>query len=181
MKANRLSIPDVLRIEPKVFCDDRGFFFESFSQAQFEQAIGRRVTSVQGNHSCIAKNVLRGLHHQIQQPKGKLLRVVQGEMFVVAVDLLKSIPTFGHWVGEVLSAQNKLQLWVPEGFAHVFVVLNDTAEFFCKTTDYSAPAYERRIDWNDPTIGLQWPAGVAPILSAKDAQGQAFAQAEVFS
>lgn len=181
MKISRLAIPDVVLIEPQVFGDDRGFFFESFNQAQFEEAIGRPATFVQDNHSRSAKNVLRGLHYQIQQPQGKLVRVVQGEVFDVAVDLRKSSPTIGQWVGEVLSADNKRQLWVPEGFAHGFVVLSDTAEFLYKTTDYYAPAHERSIAWNDPTIGIQWPAGVAPILSAKDAQGLAFTLAEVFA
>ena len=181
MQATRLAIPDVVLIEPKVFGDERGFFFESFNQAQFEKAIGRPANFVQDNHSRSAKNVLRGLHYQIQQPQGKLVRVVQGQVFDVAVDLRKSSPTFGQWVGEVLSADNKRQLWVPEGFAHGFVVLSDTAEFLYKTTDYYAPAYERSIAWNDPAIGIQWPSGVVPILSAKDAQGQAFEQAEVFA
>ena len=181
MQATRLAIPDVVLIEPKVFGDDRGFFFESFNQARFEEAIGRPANFVQDNHSRSTKNVLRGLHYQIQQPQGKLVRVVQGKVFDVAVDLRKSSPTFGQWVGEVLTADNKRQLWVPEGFAHGFVVLSDTAEFLYKTTDYYAPAHERSIVWNDPAIGIQWPSGVVPILSAKDAQGQAFAQAEVFA
>ncbi|MDH1380950.1 dTDP-4-dehydrorhamnose 3,5-epimerase [Comamonas aquatica] len=181
MKATRLAIPDVVLIEPKVFGDDRGFFFESFNQARFEEAIGRSANFVQDNHSRSAKNVLRGLHYQIQQAQGKLVRVVQGEVFDVAVDLRKSSPTFGQWVGEVLSAHNKRQLWVPEGFAHGFVVLSETAEFLYKTTDYYAPAYERSIAWNDPALGIEWPAGVVPILSAKDVEGQTFAQAEVFA
>lgn len=180
MQATRLTIPDVVLIEPKVFGDDRGFFFESFHHARFEEAIGRPVQFVQDNHSRSAKNVLRGLHYQIQQPQGKLVRVVQGEVFDVAVDLRKSSETFGQWVGEVLSADNKRQLWVPEGFAHGFVVLSDTAEFLYKTTDYYAPAYERCIVWNDPDIGLDWPAGIAPKLSEKDSRGLTFTQAEVF-
>lgn len=181
MKATPLAIPDVVLIEPKVFGDERGFFFESFNQAQFQDAIGKPVQFKQDNHSRSAKNVLRGLHYQIQQPQGKLVRVVQGEVFDVAVDLRKSSPTFGQWVSEILSAQNNRQVWIPEGFAHGFVVLSDTAEFLYKTTDYYAQAYERSIAWNDPGIGVQWPAGVEPILSAKDAQGLAFAQAEVFA
>lgn len=181
MKALPLSIPDVVLIEPKVFGDERGFFFESFNQARFEEAIGKSVQFVQDNHSRSVRNVLRGLHYQIQQPQGKLVRVVQGEVFDVAVDLRKSSKTFGQWVGEVLSADNKRQLWIPEGFAHGFVVLSDTAEFLYKTTDYYAPAYERCIRWNDPTLRIQWPAGVQPILSAKDAQGKAFTEAEVFA
>lgn len=181
MKATPLAIPDVILIEPKVFGDERGFFFESFNQAQFEQAIGKPMQFVQDNHSRSAKHVLRGLHYQIQQPQGKLVRVVQGEVFDVAVDLRKNSPTFGQWVGEILSADNKRQLWVPEGFAHGFVVMSDTAEFLYKTTDYYAPAHERCILWNDATLAIQWPAGIGPILSAKDAQGKPFIEAEVFA
>ena len=181
MKATPLAIPDVVLIEPKVFGDERGFFFESFNQAQFEQAIGKSVQFVQDNHSRSARNVLRGLHYQIQQPQGKLVRVVQGEVFDVAVDLRKNSPTFGQWVGEILSADNKRQLWIPEGFAHGFVVLSETAEFLYKTTDYYAPAHERCILWNDATLAIQWPAGIQPILSAKDAQGKPFIEAEVFA
>mgnify|MGYP000340659013 CR=1 FL=1 len=181
MNAQRLAIPDVVLIEPKVFGDDRGFFFESFNHARFEEAIGRPVQFVQDNHSRSAQHVLRGLHYQIQQPQGKLVRVVQGEVFDVAVDLRKSSPTFGQWVGEVLSAHNKRQLWVPEGFAHGFVVLSDTAEVLYKTTDYYAPAFERSILWNDETVAIDWPAGIQPILSAKDAQGKPFAESEVFA
>ena len=181
MKATPLAIPDVILIEPKVFGDERGFFFESFNQAQFEQAIGTSVQFVQDNHSRSAKHVLRGLHYQIQQPQGKLVRVVQGEVFDVAVDLRKRSKTFGQWVGEILSAENKRQLWIPEGFAHGFVVLSDTAEFLYKTTDYYAPAHERCILWNDETLAIHWPAGIQPILSAKDAQGKAFVDAEVFA
>ncbi len=181
MKAIPLAIPDVILIEPKVFGDERGLFFESFNQAQFEEAIGKSVQFVQDNHSRSAKNVLRGLHYQIQQPQGKLVRVVQGEVFDVAVDLRKNSKTFGQWVGEILSAENKRQLWVPEGFAHGFVVLSDTAEFLYKTTDYYAPAHERCILWNDATLAIQWPAGIQPILSAKDAQGKPFIEAEVFA
>ncbi len=153
MKATPLAIPDVILLEPKVFGDDRGFFFESFNQAKFEAAIGRHVTFVQDNHSRSVKNVLRGLHYQIQQPQGKLVRVVQGEVFDVAVDIRKSSPTFGQWVGEILSAENKRHMWVPEGFAHGFLVISDTAECLYKTTDYYAPEHERCIVWNDPAIG----------------------------
>lgn len=181
MKATPLAVPDVVLIEPKVFGDERGFFFESFNQAQFEQAIGKSVQFVQDNHSLSARNVLRALHYQIQQPQGKLVRVVQGEVFDVAVDLRKSSKTFGHWVGEILSAENKRQLWIPEGFAHGFVVLSDTAEFLYKTTDYYAPAHECCILWSDATLAIQWPAGIQPILSAKDAQGKPFIEAEVFA
>lgn len=180
MQATRLAIPDVVLIEPKVFGDDRGFFFESFHHARFEEAIGRPVKFVQDNHSRSTQHVLRGLHYQIQQPQGKLVRVVQGEVFDVAVDLRKSSPTFGQWVGEVLSAHNKRQLWVPEGFAHGFVVLSETAEFLYKTTDYYAPAHERCIAWNDPDIGIDWPPGITPKLSEKDVGGLVFTQAEVF-
>lgn len=181
MKAIPLAIPDVVLIEPKVFGDERGFFFESFNQAQFEQAIGKSVQFVQDNHSRSAKNVLRGLHYQIRQPQGKLVRVVQGEVFDVAVDLRKSSKTFGQWVGETLSNDNKRQLWIPEGFAHGFVVLSETAEFLYKTTDYYAPAHERCIAWNDPTVGIQWPIDETPTLSAKDRQGKVLAEAEHFA
>jgi dTDP-4-dehydrorhamnose 3,5-epimerase len=180
MKATPLAIPDVVLIEPKVFGDDRGFFYESFNQAQFDAAVGRKVTFVQDNHSRSARNVLRGLHYQIQQPQGKLVRVVQGEVFDVAVDIRKSSPTFGKWVGEILSAENKRQLWVPEGFAHGFVVLSDSAEFLYKTTDYYAPAYERCIVWNDHSLGINWPIDGTPVLAGKDMQGTVFKAAEVF-
>lgn len=180
MKATRLAIPEVVLIEPKVFGDDRGFFFESFNQARFEEAIGRPATFVQDNHSRSAKNVLRGLHYQIQQPQGKLVRVVQGEVFDVAVDLRKSSHTFGQWVGEVLSADNKRQLWVPEGFAHGFLVLSDTAEFLYKTTEYYAPAYERSVHWNDNAIGIKWPTDCTPQLSAKDQAAVTLDKADLF-
>ncbi|MDH1683284.1 dTDP-4-dehydrorhamnose 3,5-epimerase [Pseudomonas chengduensis] len=180
MKATRLAIPDVIVFEPKVFGDERGFFFESFNQCQFEEAVGRPVQFVQDNHSRSVKNVLRGLHYQIQQPQGKLVRVVQGEVFDVAVDLRKSSNTFGRWVGKILSAENKHQLWIPEGFAHGFVTLSETADFLYKTTDYYAPAHERVISWNDTTLSIQWPTCIVPIHSEKDALGQPFAEAEVF-
>jgi len=181
VKATPTAIPDVLILEPKVFGDDRGFFFESFNARTFEQATGLKPEFVQDNHSKSAKNVLRGLHYQIQQPQGKLVRVVQGEVFDVAVDLRKSSETFGQWVGEVLSAENKRQMWVPEGFAHGFVVLSETAEFLYKTTDYYAPAHERCLAWNDPGVGIRWPLQGAPALSAKDQVGQPLAQAECFT
>jgi len=181
MKATPLAIPDVIVLEPKVFGDDRGFFFESFSQAKFEAAIGRHVTFVQDNHSRSVKNVLRGLHYQIQEPQGKLVRVVQGRVFDVAVDIRKSSPTFGQWVGEILSAENKRQMWVSEGFAHGFVVLSDTAECLYKTTAYYAPEHERCIAWNDPTIGIQWPVDGEPVLSVKDQQGQSLAEAGYYA
>src|SRR5690606_22947913 len=180
MIAKPLAIPDVILIEPKVFGDDRGFFYESFNQARFNEAVGRNVDFVQDNHSRSAQNVLRGLHYQIRQPQGKLVRVVAGEVFDVAVDLRKSSPTFGKWVGAHLSAQNKHQLWVPEGFAHGFVVLSETAEFLYKTTDYWAPEHERCIAWNDPQLGIDWHIQGEPRLSAKDAEGKPLASAEVF-
>jgi dTDP-4-dehydrorhamnose 3,5-epimerase len=182
MKATHLAIPDVVLIEPRVFGDDRGFFFESFNQRQFDEAVGRSVTFVQDNHSRSAKNVLRGLHYQIKQPQGKLVRVVQGEVFDVAVDLRKTSPTFGKWVGELLSAENKRQLWVPEGFAHGFVTLSEGAEFLYKTTDYYSPQYERCIRWDDPKLNIQWPVELGHVLlSSKDGQGMALDQAEVFA
>jgi len=181
MKATPLAIPDVILIEPKVFGDERGFFFESFNQAQFEQAIGKSVQFVQDNHSRSVKNVLRGLHYQIKQPQGKLVRVVQGEVFDVAVDLRKSSPTFGQWVGETLSADNKRQLWVPEGFAHGFLVLSDTAEFLYKTTDYYSPNHERCILWNDTDLAIDWHFMTDPLLSAKDGSPLPLRQAEIFA
>lgn len=177
MKITPTTIPDVLIIEPKVFGDERGFFLESFNQRAFSQATGLDVQFVQDNHSRSARGVLRGLHYQLQQPQGKLVRVVQGEVFDVAVDLRRSSPTFGQWVGETLSADNKRQLWIPQGFAHGFVVLSETAEFLYKTTDYYAPAHERCIAWNDPAIGIVWPQGLQPQLSAKDQAGLPLAQA----
>lgn len=181
MKATPLIIPDVVLFEPKVFGDERGFFYESFNQRTFEEVIGRPVQFVQDNHSRSTKGVLRGLHYQVQQAQGKLVRVVQGEVFDVAVDIRRSSVTFGQWVGAHLSAENKRQLWVPEGFAHGFVVLTETAEFLYKTTDYYAPAYERCIRWDDPEVGVDWPISEAPALSAKDQQGALLAQAEVFA
>jgi len=163
------KIPDVLIIEPMVFGDDRGFFFESFNQKAFNEATGLNVTFVQDNHSKSAKNVLRGLHYQVQQPQGKLVRVVQGEVFDVAVDIRKRSKTFGQWVGQILSAENKLQLWIPPGFAHGFVALSETAEFVYKTTDYYAPAFERCIAWNDPDLAIDWQFEGELVLSTKDA------------
>jgi dTDP-4-dehydrorhamnose 3,5-epimerase len=180
MQATPLSIPDVIIFEPKVFGDERGFFFESFNQRLFEEATGRQVQFVQDNHSRSAKNVLRGLHYQIRQAQGKLVRVTQGEVFDVVVDLRKSSPSFGQWVGAVLSADNKKQLWVPPGFAHGFVTLSDTAEFLYKTTDYWAPAFERSLLWNDPAIGIDWPHQGEPQLAAKDQAGRLLADAEVY-
>ena len=181
MKVIATAIPDVLIIEPKIFGDARGFFYESFNQARFEEAIGRPLNFVQDNHSCSGKGVLRGLHYQTQQPQGKLVRVTQGVVFDVAVDVRKSSPTFGQYVGIELSADNKRMLWIPEGFAHGFVVLSETAEFLYKTTDYYAPEYERCIAWNDPAINIQWPLQDEPVLSAKDLHGKLLAQADCFA
>ena len=171
MKATRLAIPDVVLIEPKVFGDARGFFFESFNQKAFNEATGTNHAFVQDNHSRSSRGVLRGLHYQIQQPQGKLVRVARGAVFDVAVDIRKSSPTFGQWVGAELSEDNQHQLWVPPGFAHGFLVLSESADFLYKTTDYYAPQHERSIAWNDPSIGISWPAlaqGQQPLLSAKD-------------
>lgn len=181
MKAQRLMIPEVVLLEPKVFGDERGFFFESFNQQDFEQVIGHAVHFVQDNHSKSTRHVLRGLHYQIQQAQGKLVRVVSGEVYDVAVDLRRSSDTFGRWVGAHLTADNKRQLWVPEGFAHGFVVLSDTAEFLYKTTDYYAPEHERCIIWNDATLAIDWPlGGASPTLSKKDSQAVALTHAEVY-
>lgn len=182
MQAVSTAIPDVLVLEPKVFGDVRGFFYESYNRRAFAQATGFDIDFVQDNHSRSARGVLRGLHYQIHQPQGKLVRVVAGEVFDVAVDLRRSSPTFGRWVGETLSAENKRMLWVPAGFAHGFVVLSDHAEFLYKTTDYYAPEHERCIRWDDPTLNIRWPETIAqPLLSAKDAQGVTLAAAEVFA
>lgn len=180
MTPTPLAISDVILLEPRVFGDDRGFFFESYNQRQFEQAIGRSASFVQDNHSRSARNVLRGLHYQIRQAQGKLVRVTAGAVFDVAVDLRKNSPSCGQWVGEILSAENKHQLWIPEGFAHGFVVLTDHAEFLYKTTDYWAPEHERCIAWNDPTLAIDWPFDGEPSLSTKDAKGSAFLDAELF-
>ena len=181
MKVTPTSIPSVLLIEPRVFGDTRGFFFESFNQRAFNQATGLDVNFVQDNHSRSSKGVLRGLHYQIQQPQGKLVRVVHGSVFDVTVDLRKSSPTFGQWVGVELTEDNHRQLWIPPGFAHGFYVLSDSADFLYKTTDYYAPEFECSLIWNDPTIGIEWPLNTQPIISAKDAQGKKLADAEVFS
>ena len=183
MNVTPTSLPEVLLIEPRVFADPRGFFFESFNQRAFEKAVGRPVGFVQDNHSLSSQGVLRGLHYQIVQPQGKLVRVVRGEVFDVAVDLRRSSPNFGKWTGALLSAENKRQLWVPEGFAHGFLVLSETAEFLYKTSDYYAPEHERSLLWNDPAIGIEWPlqrlAG-PPSLSPKDAAAAALVQADAF-
>lgn len=181
MQAIPATIPGLLIIEPKVFGDDRGFFFESFNQRDFEQLIGRPLQFVQDNHSRSARNVLRGLHYQIGQTQGKLVRVIAGEVFDVAVDLRRSSPTFGKWFGALLNAENKRMLWIPEGFAHGFLVLSEHAEFLYKTTDYWAAQHERCIAWNDPDLAIAWPLAGAPLLSAKDAAGKPFRQAELFA
>ena len=174
-------IPDLLIIEPKVFGDSRGFFFESFNAKNFASTTGLSVSFVQDNYSRSAKGVLRGLHYQVEQTQGKLVQVSQGAVFDVAVDIRKSSPTFGQWVGYELSDANHRQLWIPPGFAHGFMVLSESADFLYKTTDYYAPQHERRIAWNDPSIGIDWPKKITPLLSAKDQQGVSLAAAEVFA
>ena len=181
MQLQKTEIPDVLIIEPKVFGDDRGFFYESYNERRFAELTGVTPRFVQDNHSRSARNVLRGLHYQIRQPQGKLVRVTSGEVFDVAVDMRRSSPTFGRWVGVTLSAENKRQLWIPEGFAHGFVVTSESAEFLYKTTDYWAPEYERSVCWDDPAIGIEWPLQGTPQLSAKDQAGIALADAETFA
>ena len=181
MKAIPTNIPDVLIIEPQVFGDDRGFFLESFNAQKFASETGVKLEFVQDNHSRSAQNVLRGLHYQIHQPQGKLVRVVDGEVFDVAVDIRKSSATFGQWAGCLLSAENKRQLWVPPGFAHGFVVLSETADFLYKTTDYYAPQYERSILWNDPSLDIDWKIDTEPILSAKDKSAPTLETAELYS
>jgi dTDP-4-dehydrorhamnose 3,5-epimerase len=181
MKIVATALPDVLIIEPRVFGDARGFFFESFNEQAFRAATGLDVAFVQDNHSRSAKGVLRGLHYQIEQPQGKLVRVVRGAVFDVAVDLRQTSPTFGKWVGVDLSEENQRQLWVPAGFGHGFLTLSETADFLYKTTDYYAPAFERCIAWNDPALGIEWPLnGMAALLSQKDQAGVLLANAQVF-
>ena len=179
MKAIRTDIPDLLIIEPRVFGDDRGFFFESFNRRKFTELAGRDVDFVQDNHSRSVRNVLRGLHYQIQHPQAKLVRVVQGAVLDVAVDIRRSSATFRQYVAVELSAENKRMLWIPEGFAHGFVVLSDTAEFLYKTTDYWYPEHERCIRWDDPALAIDWRLQAAPALSGKDAQGKTLAEAEL--
>lgn len=178
MKVTPTAIPDVLLIEPKIFGDTRGFFFESFNQKSFNEATGLDVSFVQDNHSRSTKGVLRGLHYQVQQPQGKLVRVVRGAVFDVAVDIRKGSPTFGRWVGAELSEDNHRQFWVPAGLAHGFLVLSETADFLYKTTDYYAPQHERCIAWDDPDIGIDWPTTATPQLSAKDQLGKPLASAD---
>lgn len=181
MKIIPTNIPDVLIIEPTVYGDDRGFFYESFNQRLWNEATGLNCEFVQDNHSRSVKNVLRGLHYQINHPQGKLVRVTVGEVFDVAVDIRQKSPTFGQWVGVTLTAANKRQLWVPEGFAHGFVVVSDVAEFLYKTTDYWYPEFERSIIWNDPLLAIEWPLEGEPVLAKKDAAGSSFAEAEKFA
>ena len=180
-KVTPTAIPDLFILEPNVFGDSRGFFFESFNAKNFAQATGLNVSFVQDNHSRSSKGVLRGLHYQVQQTQGKLVHVTQGAVFDVAVDIRKSSPTFGKWVGCELSDSNHRQLWIPPGFAHGFIVLSESADFLYKTTDHYAPAHERCIAWNDPSIGINWPEDITPLLSAKDQHGLALAEAEVFA
>ena len=181
MQAIQTAIPDLLIIEPKIFGDARGFFFESYNQGEFERLTGRAASFVQDNHSRSAQHVLRGLHYQIKQPHGKLVRVVAGEVFDVAVDIRLSSSTFGQWEGIILSAENKRMLWIPEGFAHGFVVLSEYAEFLYKTTDYWVPEHERSILWNDSELAIDWHlAGATPLLSSKDQAGKPFREAELF-
>jgi dTDP-4-dehydrorhamnose 3,5-epimerase len=180
MKVIETAIPDLLIIEPTVFGDDRGFFYESYNERKWHEATGLKTRFVQDNHSRSNQGVLRGLHYQVEQPQGKLVRCVVGEVFDVAVDLRRSSPTFSKWVGIHLSASNKRQLWVPEGFAHGFLVLSEVAEFLYKTTDYYAPAHERSILWNDPDLGISWPIQGEPVLSGKDLAAPAFKAAELF-
>lgn len=180
MKIRKTDIADVLIIEPEVFGDERGFFFESFNQQRWQEKTGLTTRFVQENHSRSRKNVLRGLHYQIRQSQGKLVRVIAGEVFDVAVDIRRSSPTFGRWVGARLSAENKLQFWVPEGFAHGFVVLSEVAEFLYLTTDYYAPEHERAIIWDDPELSIDWPIEEEPLLSVKDREAVSFRKAQLF-
>ena len=180
MKVTPTAIPDVLIIEPKVFGDARGFFYESFNQKAFNEATNTDYQFVQDNHSRSAKGVLRGLHYQIQHPQGKLVRVTLGAVFDVAVDMRRNSPNFGKWVGKLLSAENHCQLWIPPGFAHGFVVITDSAEFLYKTTDYWHPEFERSLLWNDAIVGVEWPIQGEPQLAEKDARGLRFEDADVY-
>lgn len=180
MKVIQTDIPAVLILEPKVFGDERGFFMESFNQKVWEESTGLKTTFVQDNHSRSTRGVLRGLHYQIKQPQGKLVRVAQGEVFDVAVDLRCSSPTFGKWIGVILSAENKRQFWVPEGFAHGFLVLSESADFLYKATDYYAPEHECCIRWDDPEIGIEWPWQGESVLSPKDSAAPLLASAHIF-
>jgi len=180
MKTTRTEIPDVLVIEPQVFGDDRGFFFESFNQEKWQQSTGLNRVFIQDNHSRSGRGVLRGIHYQIEHPQGKLVRVVVGEVFDVAVDLREKSPTFGKWVGQILSAENFRQLWIPEGFGHAFVVLSECAEVLYRTTDFWALEHERCISWNDPELNIIWPIDFSPTLSEKDGKGLLFKDADVY-
>jgi dTDP-4-dehydrorhamnose 3,5-epimerase len=180
VKVLREALGGVLVLEPRVFGDERGFFFESWTQRGFDALVGRPVSFVQDNHSKSVRGVLRGLHYQVKHPQGKLVRVVSGEVFDVAVDLRRSSPTFGQWEGDVLSAGNRRMIWIPEGFAHGFVVLSETAEVLYKATDFYAPEHERTLLWNDPAIGIDWRFSGTPLLKPKDAAGLTLAQAEAF-
>lgn len=180
MKISATAIPDVLLIEPQVFGDERGFFMESFNEKRWQQETGLTTSFVQDNHSRSKQGVLRGIHYQIVKPQGKLVRVVSGEVFDVAVDLRKSSPTFGKWVGEYLSAENKRQLWVPRGFGHAFMVVSESADFLYKTDEFYTPEHERCIIWNDPQINIEWPENITPELSVKDREGVQLAEAELF-
>jgi dTDP-4-dehydrorhamnose 3,5-epimerase len=180
VKAIQTAIPQVLVIEPAVFGDARGFFFESWNQRAFDEIVGERVEFVQDNHSASVAGVLRGLHYQVKQPQGKLVRVVKGEVYDVVVDLRRSSPSFGRWVGERLSAEDRRMMWVPAGFAHGFLVLSETVEFVYKTTDYYAPEHERTLLWNDPAVGVEWPLAGEPLMKPNDAAGTPLAQAETF-
>jgi dTDP-4-dehydrorhamnose 3,5-epimerase len=180
MQVHQTDLPEILIIEPRVFGDDRGFFYESFNQRRFQELTGLNPEFVQDNHSRSARNVLRGLHYQIRQPQGKLVRVVAGEVFDVAVDMRRASNTFGKWTGVVLSAENKRQMWIPPGFAHGFLVLSESAEFLYKTTDYYAPEHERALRWDDPDVGVTWPLQGLPLLSVKDEAGLPIGEAETF-
>ena len=180
MKITPTELPDVLLIEPKIFGDERGFFFESFNARSFAESTGISTPFVQDNHSRSARNVLRGLHYQVQQVQGKLVRVTSGSVYDVSVDLRRGSSTFGQWTGTTLSAENRRMLWIPQGFGHGFLVTSDAAEFLYKTTDYWAPAHERCIKWDDPQLAIQWPLQGVPIVSAKDQQGLLLKDAEVF-
>lgn len=180
MRIIETSIPDVCVIEPSVFGDERGFFLESYNENKFRELTGSDLKFVQDNHSRSAKNVLRGLHYQIRQPQGKLVRAVTGEVYDVAVDLRKNSPTFGQWAGEILSAENKRMLWIPPGFAHGFLVLSEYTDFLYKTTDYYAPEHERTLAWDDPVLSIDWPLRADPVLSVKDQTGTCFSDCEVY-
>lgn len=181
MEVTPLAIPDVLLIEPQVFGDDRGFFFESFNQERFEKAVGKKINFVQDNHSKSKRGVLRGMHYQISpMSQGKLVRVIEGEVFDVVVDLRQSSPTFGKWVGEIISSDNKKQIWIPEGFAHGFITLSESSQFLYKTTNHYSAEHERTIQWNDKVLGIEWPINIMPILSKKDLEASSFDQSIYF-